>query len=969
MNIKQLRLITILGFLSVLFVSPYVLAVQEVKTITYRGGFYESVEAEVSSSPSTSFTFKPPDGFSELLYMKAIVKGEIDAKVPITLVASVEKKECVEGGIKVNKPTNEVIFDCTDVAHGTGEYNVELTTSEPIKNILIDWEFTYINNPPEKTDFAKKVYDEPQIEVFGTEYQFGNNAKAWIQLLDSDKHPIDNATCFFWSYYPNNTIFINKGIMPNLDDGIYYNDFIVPHTEGTYPMISECYVGAYLEDIETADGFILEEGVWHGGAYTDTQSSNNVRHKLVAYYGDTGNFNAVYNFTNMCEPSEDLMVGFNVFWEGYYRDAKNVGLVHIYNYTSGNYIQLSNTIAWGSSDITVSNIIEGFNNSTVAGLTDNGIMKIKFNNSANEHRAFFRTDYLYVSCLTLNSSNTVWEKVRGGSEMHVSGNLSCSIDYEHILSNTTTEINSAKANIISNLNTSIYDARDYLDNAVTTAQNYIISQLNTSIWNAHDSLNTTVWLIHDSIDSLISVSEENIKTNTTLELDDTESLITGLNNLSASEVWAYGTKEITGGNLSMMDWVVVNDLSNLATQDNTTELRNILNSLENLTASEVWAYATRDLTDYNQTDVWIYLEDINTSQITNADIWGYATRTLSNYSGVWSYGIRDLTDYNQTDLWIYLEDINTSISSMNGTTPAEVWSYATREITGGNLTTMDWATISDLSNLATQDNTTEIINLISSLNNISESDIWSYATRDLTDYNQTDMWVYLGDINTSQLSDADVWNYATRTLSNYSGVWSYSTRTLTDYNQTYMWIYLEDINSTVHGVMLINNTPILEAINGSENRVKIKIEDSEDDVIDEVHDARDDILNAIDGLENNITLELSYTEGNLSSLIIETENNLTIEIDNAEAEILDAIQICCNLTHGILENVTVNITAQCNPKEIWKYFYVNPLKTDTEKTIITGSFVAGDSNMWWLSILILAVIILITGVLWWRKNH
>ncbi|MCD6176815.1 MAG: carboxypeptidase regulatory-like domain-containing protein [Candidatus Cloacimonetes bacterium] len=248
---------------------------------------------------------------------------------------------------------------------------------------------------------------------------------------------------------------------------------------------------------------------------------------------------------------------------------------------------------------------------------------------------------------------------------------------------------------------------------------------------------------------------------------------------SPSEIWSYATRTITGGNLTTMDWTKVSDLSNLATQSNITSI---------ISHGDTY-WITADLSNVP------------------ADVWSYATRTLSDYSGVWNFPSRNLTYINWGNgagyIWNYS---NRNLTYYEGTSPEEVWNYSNK-----TLTTQDWVTLADIANLATQDNTSEIKNLINSLNNLSASDVWSYATRTLTDYNQTDMWIYLQDINTSQISAGDVWNYTNRVLTNYSGVWSFTTRTLTDYNQTDMWIYLQDINTTVSSISTntSNQTQIL----------------------------------------------------------------------------------------------------------------------------------------------------------------
>lgn len=156
-----------------------------------------------------------------------------------------------------------------------------------------------------------------------------------------------------------------------------------------------------------------------------------------------------------------------------------------------------------------------------------------------------------------------------------------------------------------------------------------------------------------------------------------------------------------------------------------------------ITAADVWNYANRVLTDYNQADMWEYLIDINAVNYSiNSKVWISA-------NDVWAYASRSLTDYNQQNMFNYLADINATTATINGKT---------------------W---------------------------ISAGDVWAYSSRALTDYNQSDMWSYLMDVNAVTFDmNTNVWVSA-------ADVWAYTTRALTDYNQLGIFVYLSDMNTNI----------------------------------------------------------------------------------------------------------------------------------------------------------------------------
>lgn len=87
-----------------------------------------------------------------------------------------------------------------------------------------------------------KSTEKPVMYMHGTEYQFGQTAKLWLQLLNSSGEPINQGVCFLDIYTPNNQHYLYRATMSNMNQsGIYYYDLAVPDTEGVYPAIAECY--------------------------------------------------------------------------------------------------------------------------------------------------------------------------------------------------------------------------------------------------------------------------------------------------------------------------------------------------------------------------------------------------------------------------------------------------------------------------------------------------------------------------------------------------------------------------------------------------------------------------------------------------------------------------------------------------------------------------------------------------------
>ncbi|MDQ5949571.1 MAG: hypothetical protein QG563_77, partial [Patescibacteria group bacterium] len=195
-------------------------------------------------------------------------------------------------------------------------------------------------------------------------------------------------------------------------------------------------------------------------------------------------------------------------------------------------------------------------------------------------------------------------------------------------------------------------------------------------------------------ESYIDTSEATV----VAEIQTTQGLINALNNISAADVWAHGTRSINSGTVTV-DTTSVDAIWDTATLGLSTSGSIGKLIVDNLDAQ----VSTR-----------------GTSTLTAGDVWSEATRTLSTTgvdavsSGVWANATRTLTNYG------------------NDITAADVWNVLSSSLVtvgsiGEQLATNVDAQSSDI---LTQVQANEA--LILALNDISAADVWAAGTRTLT---------------------------------------------------------------------------------------------------------------------------------------------------------------------------------------------------------------------------------------------
>lgn len=207
----------------------------------------------------------------------------------------------------------------------------------------------------------------------------------------------------------------------------------------------------------------------------------------------------------------------------------------------------------------------------------------------------------------------------------------------------------------------------------------------------------------------------------------------------ASDVWSdvYApTRRLTSGILSGGGSLVTIDDLGVATSGIISEVltnRTAINNLNDISASDVWAYSTRDLTDYATstiTDaVWnrasaqlttagsigkLLVDNIDaqissrgTSSLTAAEVWAVTERTLTDYStstiaqAVWQNTTRSLTEglITAQEVWDVLVSGLTTVDSVGklvaDSLDAEVSSRASLEnqIAGWNVSLSDFSSV------------------------------------------------------------------------------------------------------------------------------------------------------------------------------------------------------------------------------------------------------------------------------------
>ena len=324
------------------------------------------------------------------------------------------------------------------------------------------------------------------------------------------------------------------------------------------------------------------------------------------------------------------------------------------------------------------------------------------------------------------------------------------------------------------------------------------------------------------------------------EIDENQALIESLNNISAADVWEYGSRDVDLQNPQQVWDVAKANLTTIGTigEQVANNLDAAVSSRSTLTATDVWNAATRTLTDYatssisfavwseatreltnygnniTAADVWNVLSGTLTLQdsigkqlagnvdvavstrasqvsvdamndISAADVWSYANRSITDPAAIWEYALTQIGDAGSIGTLIK-DNLDAAVSSRGTSdlTAADVWDYVTRTLTSNaNFNDPDSATIAAA---VWAEATRELTNYG---NNITAQDVWNILSSNLTTEGtigkQLAVNVDVAVSTRSTLTAANVWGYANRSLTDFgtlvADIWNYSTRSLTTF--------------------------------------------------------------------------------------------------------------------------------------------------------------------------------------------
>jgi len=259
------------------------------------------------------------------------------------------------------------------------------------------------------------VQRKPHVKVFGTEYSPQDEGRVFLQLLDENFKPINNALCLISIYYPDKTEWFRNVSMFYLpgSDGLYYFDFIAPAIEGVYMVSAKCFY-VIDETYDYADSYNLVRGNRINGAIEDTWKDDSVYLTFRESLFDR--LEVRFDFENVSIPINNT--GMTIYWVGRWEDPDEYLTEYVYDFCNSAWLELPNRITTNTP--MVSNYLDAsaYNISCFLGDAGN-VVRVRFEDQgAYGSREYFRTDFIDVQMhyATYGQINNI----RGGGEIHVS---------------------------------------------------------------------------------------------------------------------------------------------------------------------------------------------------------------------------------------------------------------------------------------------------------------------------------------------------------------------------------------------------------------------------------------------------------------------------------------------------------------------------------------------------------------------
>lgn len=254
------------------------------------------------------------------------------------------------------------------------------------------------------------------IHVYGTDYYPGESGRVYVQLLDENSVPIDDAVCLFDMYSPDNEKLFDDASMFFLENGLYYFDLLIPEEEGVYMVAVRCM---YL--IEKTYDYTDSVTIVHGGVsgtvedtWKDDDEYHTVNERLIS--GGGYSFDFYYDFYNVSIPNN--VTGMAIYWIGRWTSDEEYVYIYLYDWCNSSWILLPNRISTNTP--TVSNFLSVDNYDMSCLMTPDGMVRVRFTDedwSEKTKSGDFMTDYIVVEMdyAVFGQINSI----RGGGEVHI----------------------------------------------------------------------------------------------------------------------------------------------------------------------------------------------------------------------------------------------------------------------------------------------------------------------------------------------------------------------------------------------------------------------------------------------------------------------------------------------------------------------------------------------------------------------
>jgi hypothetical protein len=363
----------------------------------------------------------------------AIIALDVYLNPSVRFNITVNKKACSTPSYYVSTTfagagQSRIIFDCSNTITHNGIYNVSILPTGQNTGAVSAWsEITYSSD------------GSGDLHVSGTEYEVGDMATVFTQLLDLNKLPINNGSCFLDIFYP-----LINGSHPRMihdapmipaggDDGFYYYDLSSPPQLGVYMLSARCaysynwvwFFGADELARKPANYTIL--GTWSGDTVSLNSPSDLTFYKCdVASLGAGCLVNFTFNMSSLSGIAYNI-TSMNLYYSGQIKGSlSNPWNLYLSYWNGTRFVRLNNSLIMThqsdaplGTDQYVTNILP------LGALINNESVIILLNLTGGTGTGTTLWNN-WLSTAVLLSTGTVQE-VRGGGELHVRlpHNVSC----------------------------------------------------------------------------------------------------------------------------------------------------------------------------------------------------------------------------------------------------------------------------------------------------------------------------------------------------------------------------------------------------------------------------------------------------------------------------------------------------------------------------------------------------------------